>query len=285
MKKSLDTLTKKEATMSSNETIKTIESTSGAGFSDWQRLARETGNVALWSALRKFDSEPTSVEKNAHHTIHDKLSALELPTERCFFATLGDFLNNPESYFESIEGSGDYYFASIKPGTHLAHAESKEQIVEFMQQYRETATETELQREIFVSHNGEAVMSGHITIHDDGEPNSMYSEFTIGNFNAFHRGFHTPEISVSRSDDRRQKWEFRDILAPGDTAWQTDEAFECFSGVTLSRPEMARRIYDALSHIPQDGDYFMPGYYEVLLERTEDNRTRPTFIEAVVEGL
>ena len=271
--------------MINNETIKTIESTSGAGFSDWQRLAHETSNTALWLALQKFDSEPTSVEKNAHHTIHDKLLALELPTQRCFFATLGDFLHNPESYFESIEGKGDYYFASIKPGTHLAHAESKEQVIEFMQQYREATPEAELQREIFISHNGDAVMSGHITIHDDGEPNSMYSEFTIGNFNAFHRGFHTPEISVSRSDNRRQKWEFRDILDPGNTAWQTDEVFECFGKVTLSRLEMAQRIYDALSHIPHDGDYFMPGYYEVLLERTEGNRTRPTFIEAIVEEL
>lgn len=113
---------------------------------------------------------------------------------------------------------------------------------------RSYVAEAELQREIFISHNGDAVMSGHITIHDDGEPNSMYSEFTIGNFNAFHRGFHTPEISVSRSDNRRQKWEFRDILDPGNTAWQTDEVFECFGKVTLSHPEMAQRIYDALSY-------------------------------------
>lgn len=71
-----------------------------------------------------------------------------------------------------------------------------------MQQYCEATAEAELQREIFISHNGgNAVMSGHITIHDDGEPNSMYSEFTIGNFNAFHRGFHTPEISMSRSNN------------------------------------------------------------------------------------
>lgn len=38
-------------------------------------------------------------------------------------------------------------------------------------------------------------------------------------------------------------------------------------------------------HIPHDGDYFMPGYYEVLFERVGENQTRPTLIEAIVEEL
>lgn len=261
----------------------TIEATNGAGFSDWSRVALKTGNLALQSMLRKFDSEPGLHGRNAHHFIHDRLTTLQLPVQNCIFMPLKNFLQAPEDYF-SVVPHGDYYFASIKPGTHLAHATTKEEVMEFMDSYASSASSTELSREVFISHNGEAVMSGHITISEDGEPNSLYGEFTVGNFNRFHRGFHTPEISISRTRFGNQ-WLFRDALAAQNDDWRTSEQFPCFGGSAMSRIDMAQRINSALSYIPHDGDFILPGYYEILFERVDEAHTRPAFIEAVVDGL
>ncbi|HMR72679.1 MAG TPA: hypothetical protein PKD68_01580 [Candidatus Saccharibacteria bacterium] len=261
--------------------IDTIEATRGAGFTDWSRVARETGNTALAAALRKFDSEPGLHARNAHHFIHDRLTTLGLPIQNCVFTPLKNILQHPEHYFSTIP-QGDYYFASIKPGTHLAHATTKEEVMRFMDHYASNASAHELSREVFISHNGEAVMSGHVTVSDDDEPNSLYGEFTVGNFNSFHRGFHTPEISVSRTLFGN-KWLFRDALAARDNNWQTPEQFQCYGGNSMSRVDMAERITAALSCIPHDSNFLLPGYYEILFERVDETHTRPAFIEAIVD--
>ena len=256
-----------------------IKSTSGAGFSDWIKLAKQTGNHALINTLRKLDSEPTlSGETNAHHHIHDRLKELGLPRQDCLFIPIQEFLANTEESFGSIP-NGDYYFVSIEPGKHLAHAEDQESVVEFIQQYSDKAAEDERNKEIFLTHNGEAVMSGHIIVKDGEIPNKLQGEFTIGNFNAFHRGFSTPEISVSR--EYRNEWDFRGSLAAEDSDWRTLEEFECFGGVKMSRLEMAERINQAISCIPADNGLTLPGYYEVLFEKVNENHVKPVFIEAV----
>lgn len=254
-----------------------IEQSAGAGFSDWQRAARATGNYALLATIKDMDGQPGRNGENSHHFIHQKLGELSLPRQHCLFMPLGIFLEQPENHLAELP-AGDYYFASIKPGTHLAHGDTSEQVINFMQQYRDAHPE-DISREVMISHNGEAAMSGHIIIRDDGQPNSIDAEFTIGNFNAFHRGFHTPEISLNRTL-HAYEWQFRGTLAT-DGDWRTDEQFRCFGDVYLSRIEMARSALRALHHIPHDDDVYLPGYYEVLFEKIDDRSTRPVFIEAV----
>lgn len=261
----------------------TIEKTSGSGFSDWKRIVTELGNHSLTTLLDRMDSEPANDGRNSHHAIHDKLRSLDLPTESCCFVSIGNFLDDPEEYFSQIP-DGDYYFVSIKPGTHLAHATSKQQIVDFATHYLEHAAANERDREMYISHNSEAVMSGHIIIGDDERPNSINAEFTIGNFNAFHRGFHTPEISFNRVYPAGSNFSFQGGLATNED-WRTDEQFECIGNIRLTRSEMADYINQSLHYIPHDDDYYMPEYYEVLLEKANGYSVRPVFIEAVVEGI
>lgn len=261
---------------------KSIEHSRGAGFSDWQRVAKETGHYALAAVVGKMDlGETVRDGKNAHRAIAERLANLELPVHSYVAVSLGDFLLDPERHIERL-ADGDYFFASIVPGVHIAHGETVEEVVEFVRQYVcENPTEQTMAREMYLSRNGEPVMSGHIMIKDDGNPNSIYAEFTNGNFNMFHRGFHGPEIVCHRTY-RSLQWEFLSSLATDDGDWRDDQLFVCNGDVKLSRPAMAQKAYDALSRIPHDGDAYLPGYYEVLIEKTGMGGTRPVFIEAVL---
>lgn len=258
-----------------------ISQTAGAGFSDWQKVAEVAGDQRLGKLLRSMDSQPAADGRNAHHRIHDKLALLELPRQQCLFISIEKFLDDPQRQF-SLMPHGDYYFVSIKPGVHLAHATSKEEVLSFVLNYAAISSPDELHRELYISHNGEAAMSGHIIIKDDGIPNSIFSEYTIDNFNAFHRGFHAPEISFERTFQAGH-YSFRGALEADD--WRDTTRFECVGGVYLSRPAMAQYIKQAVEAIPHDDGYYLPGYYEVLFEKTSTQSVRPVFIEAVVKGV
>ncbi len=258
----------------------THEAMKGAGFSDWHRALRDMGHYKTAAEIERIDPGNTA-EGNAHTVIARRLESIGLPVQAHIDVSLRDFVSDPYRYLDRIH-QGDYYFASIVPGVHLAHGTDPAEVIAFAHSYAMTATEKQLDASIYISHNGEPVMSGHIIVKDDAEPNTISCEFTTGNFNAFHRGSHTPEISVQRHD-RRFAWEFRDSLAGED--WRDCQLFPCQGGVELTRTTMATRIYDAISRIPHDGDYYLPGYYEVLLERAEGDATKPVFIEANLRGL
>ena len=84
--------------LSNNEVKKTIESTAGAGFTDWKIRASEMGNKLLLNTLKNLDREPANDGRNAHHVILDKLKELNLPTEDCLFIELKDFLDDQVDY-------------------------------------------------------------------------------------------------------------------------------------------------------------------------------------------
>lgn len=256
------------------------EPMAGAGFSDYIRAAKQLGHDALARSLGQFDAGEQSGSRNPHCVITDRIKELGLPTQSYLGVSIEKFLSSPTAYLSQLP-EGDYYFASIVSGTHLAHGNSPEEVISFVQefaashphQYQET-------QELYLSHNGEPVMSAHINIQDESAPNAGYIEATIGNFNAFHRGSHSPEI-IARHVGHSYEWEFRDALQPeGD--WHDSLVYPCNGGVWLTREQMASHIYEALGQIPHDGDYYLPGYYEVLFERTPTNRLRPAFIEAVL---
>ena len=263
------------------ETMNMIESTSGAGFTDWKIRACEMGNKMLLNTLKTLDHEPASGGRNAHHDIFDRLKELDLPTQDCLFIEIKDFLKNPNKILDTMP-DGDYYFTFIVPGIHLANTPNKQDVIDFVQTYYENLSleQREKSREIFISHNGDAVMSGHIIVNNNETPNNLHGEFTIGNFNAFHRGFTTPEILLER--ERMNLWTFRGDLDPGDEDWRTLEEFDCFGGARLSRLVMAELINQAILHLPEDNGRLLPGSYEVLFERRYKNQILPTFIEAVV---
>ncbi len=255
--------------------MNTPEAMKGAGFTDWKRHAEASGNLRLARLAEQMDSRGNPGE-NAHRSITERLAELELPVQRFTKATVEEFLNDPIKYFSELPIHGEYYFVSIIPGRHLAHASHAEEVISFVKDYMSETGDGA--RELYLSYNGEPVMSGHIMVKDDGELNTVYGEFTIGNFNAFHRGSHAPEIVVKR-DWRRFVWDFRGTLEhEGD--WRDDELFYCNGDVQMTRQEMAQRAYDALARIPRDGDRYLPGYYEVLLEHQGGGITRPAFIEA-----
>lgn len=259
-----------------------IERTRGAGFSDWQRKLKEIGKYDVAAFVETMDPGNTPEGDNAHTVIAEQLEMLGLPVQTYVNVPLGDFLANPEHILATIP-DGEYYFASIIPGVHLAHGDTVDEVVEFARNYANDTSPRQLDQPIYISHNGEAVMSGHIIIKDDAEPNTIISEFTVGNFNEFHRGFRTPEISANRHEHELE-WTFREDLTPTND-WRDDTQYTCQGGVTMTRPEMARRCYEAIQYVPHDGEYYLPGYYEVLFEHTTDNETKPVFIEANLRQL
>jgi len=252
------------------------EPMAGAGFSDYIRTAKQLGHDALARSLEQFDAGEQSGSRNSHCVITDRIKELGLPIQDYIGVSVEKFLSSPADYLSQLP-AGDYYFASIVSGTHLAHGNSPEEVIEFV---REFATRHGTDQELYLSHNGEPVMSAHISIHDEAAPNAGYIEATIGNFNAFHRGSHSPEI-IARHVGHSYGWEFRDALQPEED-WHDTTAYQCNGGVKLTRQEMASHVYRALQQIPHDGDYYLPGYYEVLFERTPTNQLRIAFIEAVL---
>lgn len=256
------------------------KSGSGAGFSNWQEAARRYGNKALASVLERMDPGDMPNGVNAHTAIAERLKLLNLPIQTYISLPAGEFLHDPAAHLARIS-QGDYYFASIKPGLHIANTKNMDEVIDFVREFvMADPSPKNLAKEVYISHNGMPTMSGHIIVDKDETPNNINAEFTIGNFNLFHRGFQTPEITVRRRD-RRFVWGFRGALATEDDWRNEDEQFVCNGGPKLSRPEMARRIYGAISRIPHDGDRYLPGYYEVLLENVDGYATRPAFIDAV----
>ena len=250
----------------------------GAGFSDWSKVAHSLKNTSLISTLERMEPQNGNPKLNPHHAIAIRLEELRLPIQSFISMPIKEFLETPENHLGELK-DGDYYFASIIPGTHLAHEASSERLIEFVDSFhRNNST---INPEIYISHNGIPVMSGHVIVKNDKSPNTIYAEFTNGNFNAFHRGIHSPEIIARRSLEHRIKWEFRNTLKPRGENWQTDELFECNGGVKLTRAEMAERAYETIQTIPKDGDHYLPGYYEVLLEKVGKTGTRTAFIEAI----
>lgn len=258
------------------------EAMAGAGFSDWQRAVERVGNHKVARIINQMDPGNSPSGRNAHAVIAERLGTIELPVQEHVALPVREFLAQPQDVMDRIP-HGDYYFASIVPGIHLAHGETSVDVIEFVNSYATDADEKALATELYLSHNGEAVMSGHIIVRDDGEPNTILAEFTTGNFNAFHRGSHTPEISAQRHDYRFH-WQFRESLAAGDWRGST-ETYPCQAGIKLTRIEMAQRAFEAISCIPHDGALYLPGYYEVLLERVNADQTKPVFIEANFSGM
>ena len=248
----------------------------GAGFSDYIRVAKQLGHDTLARSLEQFDAGEQSGSRNSHCIITDRIKELGLPAQDYIGVGVEKFLASPADYLSRLP-EGDYYFASIISGVHLAHGNSPKEVIEFV---REFASQHGTTQEMYLSHNGEPVMSAHIRVQDEAAPNAGYIEATIGNFNAFHRGSHSPEI-IARRVGHSYKWEFRDVLQTKG-GWHDTTAHQCNGDVKLTREEMASHIYRALRHIPHDGDYYLPGYYEVLFERTPTNQLSVAFIEAVV---
>lgn len=262
--------------MNKLEQIPQKEHAAKLGFTDWLKASEELGNTAL-SALIK-DMDPGISSGNAKRLITERLVQIGLPTQSIAIVSTQQFLSNPEAILAQIP-RGDYYFSSIVPGTQLTHGTSDEELVNFIATNCKQNPDF-LNKEVYISHNGEAVMSGHILINDD-DINSIYAEFTNSNFNEFHRGIHNPEISVSRKNNRFD-WSFHGELAAED--WRNDEKFSCNDIIYLSRPQMAAYAYESISCIPNDDGNYLPGYYEVLLERQDNNSLRPAFIEAVLKN-
>lgn len=264
---------------SSIETLHTNERGRGSGFSDWQRVAKETGNLALSAFLNPYDTGTATDHKNPHVENSRAIEQLGLPIQTFVSPSVSDFLQTPEEYFARLD-EGDYFFASVEPGVHIAHATNSNDVVEFIKDYLHTKP-SEADRELYLSCNGEPVMSGHVFVDREESPNPVMAEFTIDNFNAFHRGLHAPEISITRRASRRFEWIFNGDLSPRGGDWRTEEQFQCNGNVMMTRVEMARRAYHALSLIPHDDEYLLPGYYEVLLEKSGESSTKPKFIEYV----
>lgn len=256
------------------------DTTKRAGFSDWGKAAQEIGNTALRRAIEQMDPG-NRYGVNPHRAIIDRLNALELPHHAYLAMPCREFLENPANYLETL-GDGDYYFVSIVPGIHLAHEQDAQAVISFVQESTER-TPSLSDTELYISHNGATTMSGHIIVKPDDPPSAITAEFTIGNFNQFHRGFRAPEVVVQRDNSPRLMWEFRGDLASESDAWQTDEQFQCDDGSWMTHTQIAEHAYRAIAHIPHDGDTFLPGYYEVLLERRHESIS-PVFIEAITKS-
>lgn len=251
------------------------------GFSDWKQTVEALGNRSLAHFIEVMDPGNPSDGVNAHRVIAERLHALGLPYQKHVVTTVEDFASKPDDYYSQLHG-GDFFFVSIRPGTHLAHTNDKEQVTSFVNNFARNSTEPgDLQQEVYLGRSGEPVLSGHIIVRNAEGPSPIYAEFTNGNFNAFHRGFQTPEILLHRNAHRFE-WQFRGDLEPSDSDWRTGERFLCNGDVWLSRPEIAQKIYESVQLLPHDGDYYLPGYYEVLIERTNAG-TRPVFIGAVTD--
>jgi hypothetical protein len=251
-----------------------------AGFSDWQVVARNLGHRSLTRTLELLDPGD-KLGTNNHAVIAERLKQLRLPVHSYTTPTIEDFLQSPETYFESL-GSGDYFFASLIPGVHIAHANSRQEVFEFVRYAVQQHPELSLNKELYLSKNGEPVLSGHIIVEsDDDLKNSVHAEFTNGNFNLFHRGFTTPEVSVRHSRSGQYQWVFRGSLDSSKTDWRDEQVFVCNGGVELTRPQIATKIFEAMQLIPHDEQYLLPGYYEVLIERTPSGGTKPIYIEAI----
>ena len=250
-----------------------------SGLSDWKRMVEAVGERSLAGFIESMDpGNPGTV--NAHRAIAKRVEALRMPGQRFISASVGDFADNPGLYLDQL-AHGDYYFLSIRPGIHLAHAEDAADVVAFVRGFAASHPSAADQNlELYLSRNAEPVLSGHIIVRDDAAPNTIDAEFTNRDFVPFHRGLRTPEIHVHRSRNRFE-WEFGSELAAPDGDWRTDEQFICNSGVRLSRPDMAHKIFSAIQCVPHDGDTYLPGYYEVLLELSTGTGTRATFVEAV----
>lgn len=252
-----------------------------AGLSDWKRAVEVVGNRSLAGFIETMDPGKPTGKINAHQAIVERLEALGMPTESHISATVANFTRDPGRYVEQL-ANGDYFFVSIRPGVHLAHAEKESDVVSFVQEFSKDNPDSDSQnQEIYLSRNGEPILSGHLIVRDDGEPNSVYGEFTNRDFKSFHLGRRTPEILVRR-DRYRFNWTFCSHLEADDDNWRSDEKFICNGGVELTRPEMAQKIFSAIRRLPQDGGRYLPGYYEVLLEQTSGTNTRAAFIEAIV---
>lgn len=258
------------------------EAMAGAGFSDWRRIAHRMGYDALAATIEQMDPSERMMGDNPHCTTAERLALLELPSQAYVAPTVAEFLVDPERYFAKLH-EGDYYFLSIIPGVHLAHESSPAHIVEFVHAFVATHPQpAALSQRIYLSHNGEAIMSAHIIARADEPPNTLYAECTVGNFNAFHRGAHAPELIAARHYQHRFSWDFRDSLSePRD--WRDTTHFMGNYGVRLTRMDIVHHLQDAIACIPHDQDYTLPGYYEVLFERGPDNTLNPAFIEAVIE--
>lgn len=256
------------------------EQAAGSGISDYIRTARHLGYDALVSSLEKMDAGERLGRTNPHCIATERIRFLGMPVQEYIGMPVDEFLLSPYEYLANLP-EGDYYFVSIVPGTHLARGATPAEVVAFVKEYAGTHPDPEaLRQELYVSHNGEPVMSAHIVVNDQEGANADYIEATVGNFNAFHRGAHSPEI-IARRALHAYTWEFRDQLAT-EQDWRDTTRYECNGDVTLTRTKMATELYDAVKLIPHDGTHYLPGYYEVLFERTPDNRLRPAFIEAVV---
>ncbi len=256
------------------------EQAAGSGISDYIRTARQLGYDALVATLEVMDAGERTGRTNPHCIATERIRRLGMPVQEYIGMSVEDFLASPHEQLAMLP-DGDYYFVSIVPGTHLARGKSIDEVVAFVQEYADGHPDANsLSQELYVSHNGEPVMSAHIVVNDQEGANADYMEATVGNFNAFHRGAHSPEIIVRRGL-HAYSWEFRDALA-SESDWRDATHYECNGGVSLTRIDMASRLYGVLSHIPHDGTHYLPGYYEVLFERDTQQVLRPAFIEAVV---
>jgi hypothetical protein len=257
------------------------EQAAGSGISDYIRAARHLGYDALISTLERMDDGERIGRNNPHCAATERIRLLGMPVQEYIGLPVSKFLGSPQDHLAMLP-EGDYYFASIVPGVHLAHGNSPEEVVAFVENYVQSHPEQEaMSQELYISHNGEPAISAHIVVRDTPGANADYIEATIGNFNAFHRGTHSPEI-IARRRLYSYEWEFRDSLAT-DTGWRDTTEYSCRGDINLTRPEIATQLYRALQDIPHDDTHFLPGYYEVLFERTSDYRLRPAFIEAVVD--
>lgn len=255
------------------------EQAAGSGISDYIRSARRLGYGALVATLERMDDGEKIGHSNPHCIATERIRTLGMPVQEYIGVPVATFLTEPSRYLSELP-QGDYYFASIIPGVHLAHGNSPAEVIAFVQEFARTHPD-DLTQELYVSCNGDPVMSAHIVVSEHEGANADYMEATIGNFNAFHRGTHSPEI-IARRGLYAYAWEFRDALAT-ETDWRDESAYACNGNVTLTRPQMAIQLYTALRHIPHDDTHYLPGYYEVLFERTTDNHTKAAFIEAVIE--
>lgn len=256
------------------------EQAAGSGISDYIHTAQQLGYSALVTTLERMDAGERTGRTNPHCIATERIRRLGMPVQEYIGVSVEEFLSSPYDQLATLP-KGDYYFVSIIPGVHLAHGENADEVVAFVKEYVESHPDSDSrQQELYVSHNGEPVMSAHIVVSDQEGANADYIEATIGNFNAFHRGAHSPEI-IARRGLHAYAWEFRESLSSTND-WRNTTQYKCNGDVVLTRVDMATRLYSTLSYIPHDGTHYLPGYYEVLLERDDTHGLRPAFIEAVV---
>lgn len=257
------------------QTEYTPERKSG-GLHDWKAAIQKIGSRSVVDALRAIIPEQSPDGTNSHHLIAKRVEQLGLPSQTYTAPTMQDFLLDPDGSMPD-DPDGQYYFVSVRQGVHLPRA-SREEAIGFIESY--AAAYPEFNGELYISHCQEPLLGGHVMIERGEQPNVVYGEFTVGDFHSFHRGKQAPEI-ICRRDMQRFEWNFRGSLEPKpDTSWHSDETYPSATGEPLSRPEMATAIYNAISQIPHDDGYYLPGYYEVLLERRGTHGIKPVFIEA-----